>query len=709
MLGGAQKMKDKSISYNKYISSDLAKSIMNFCKTGCHTAKVAVVGDYMLDRYIYGDVGRISPEAPVPVVRLSEEKAVPGGAGNVVANLIGLGLSVTAVGRIGNDLYGDILLGIPLMKQADVSNILRTGSTIVKTRILGGGRQQMLRLDREEICPPGMAESENMLQSLLISIQNGVSNVIISDYGKGICTPFLCSRIIHMCKEHGVPVFVDPKGRDWLRYSGAFLVTPNVEELRLASGSEIKNDDADIVRCGTDMLNKFGIENLLVTRSDKGATLINSSGFRHERANAVEVYDVSGAGDTMIAAVAAFYAGGMALSDCVSAANLASQIVVGKIGTYPIKSEDLIYEIMEAGPLRCGKSGSNTGCEPEAKIMDWKTTEKICDELKKEGKKIIFTNGCFDILHAGHADLLNKARALGDCLIVGLNSDESVRRLKGTGRPVNRCADRARVLASMQAVDIVVVFGEDTPSELLSHIRPSLIVKGGDYRKEDIAGREYAGDTVIVPLLKGYSTTGIIASLGGFRNGIRKSGRVKWLILDRDGTLIQEKDYLHDPEEVVIFPEVIEGLCKLKGSGYKFVVVTNQSGIGRGYYTENDLKSVNLKISSLLSEHGIEIAGYYHCPHVPGSGCGCRKPEAGLINQAAFELGFEVDDIAYVIGDKKSDIELAENIGTSSILVKTGYGIKEYADGASPVFVARDFNEAADIILKNGEVKNENQ
>lgn len=186
-----------------------------------------------------------------------------------------------------------------------------------------------------------------------------------------------------------------------------------------------------------------------------------------------------------------------------------------------------------------------------------------------------------------------------------------------------------------------------------------------------------------------------------------KSGRRKWLILDRDGTLIQEKNYLHDPEGVVIYPEVIKGLCKLKESGYKFVVVTNQSGIGRGYYTENDLKAVNLRISSLLKEYGIEIAGYYHCPHVPGYGCSCRKPAAGLISTAASELGFDISDIAYVIGDKKSDVELAENIGVPSVLVKTGYGAEEYENGASPAFAVQDFNEAADVILKSEVIRSE--
>ena len=506
-------MNGKNIIWTKHDSADMADSILKICRFESSGLKVAVIGDYMLDSYIYGDVGRISPEAPVPVVRFSAEKNVPGGAGNVVANLIGLGLSVTAIGRVGNDTYGDMLLGLPSMKQADISNILRLGSTIVKTRIIGAGRQQMLRLDREDIVYPDEATADAVLHALYENINAGVSNVIISDYGKGFCTHDLCRRIISLCLKHKIPVFVDPKGRDWHCYRGAFLVTPNMEELRLVAESDIANDDDQIVSRGTEILQKFGIENILVTRSEKGATLINSAGFKHERANVVEVYDVSGAGDTMIATVAAFFAGGLHLDACVAVANLASQIVVGKIGTYPIRSDDLVIEVSKMKECHAETDIYITSRSPDKKIMDMKKAEAVCDKLKKENKKLIFTNGCFDILHAGHIDMLNRARLLGDCLIIGLNSDDSVRRLKGLERPVNSCIDRAGILASMEAVDIVVVFNEDTPSELLSHLRPNIIVKGGDYVKEDVAGSEYADDVVIMPLLKGYSTTGIIDRL----------------------------------------------------------------------------------------------------------------------------------------------------------------------------------------------------
>ncbi|MCE5202233.1 MAG: bifunctional heptose 7-phosphate kinase/heptose 1-phosphate adenyltransferase [Synergistaceae bacterium] len=499
----------------KKTEMSVKENIRKFCSGGLSQLHVAVIGDYMLDRYIYGDAYRISPEAPVPVVKFSEEKIVPGGAGNVVANLIGMGLSVTAIGRVGNDLYGEALIKIlSSLMRAEVSSILISGGTIVKTRILGGGHQQMLRLDQEEIVSPSEAEIEKILHSLGELIRSGLKSVVISDYGKGFCTPELCHRVIELCRRYSIPVFVDPKDKDWLHYSGAFLVTPNMKELRLIAGADIANEDEEIVYYGTEIMRKFRLDNLLVTRSDKGATLINSSGSRHERASAVEVYDVSGAGDTMIATVAAFFTAGLPLPECVSIANIASQIVVGKIGTYPIKSEDLLQAVLEPDFSAEEKNGYYTRVSPEDKIASRSQAKSICDKWKKEGRRVIFTNGCFDILHVGHIDLLVDAKKLGDRLVIAVNSDDSVRRLKGAGRPVNPGHARAKVLAALEAVDLVVMFDEDTPAELLSQLRPHVIVKGGDYRKEDVAGREYSDEVVILPLTQGYSTTETIEKMG---------------------------------------------------------------------------------------------------------------------------------------------------------------------------------------------------
>lgn len=507
-------MDNGNLSFTKKIETSVKESIKKLCSGGFGSFHVVVLGDYMLDRYIHGETDRISPEAPVPVVKFLEERNVPGGAGNVVANLIGLGLSVTAIGRVGKDLNADDLLGLPDMIKADLSPMLRSGRTIVKTRILGSGRHQMLRLDREDIVSPCEDEIETVLNELLVRLRAGTNALVISDYAKGFCSAALCCRVINLCREYKVPVFIDPKSKDWLRYSGAFLITPNLKEFRIITGVDLANLDEEIVLYGTEILRKFSIDNLLVTRSEKGSTLISSSGFKHERTRAVEVYDVSGAGDTMISTVAAFFVAGLPLVECISIANLASQIVIGKIGTYPIKADDLLLAVRKMEDVHCEKTPYIDGCCSEKIITDFNKAKNICDQWKKDNERVIFTNGCFDILHAGHIDSLSGAKGLGDRLVVGLNSDDSVKKLKGQGRPVNSQFDRAKILAALTAVDLIVVFNEETPEELLSVLRPNVLVKGGDYKEEEIAGRQYADELVILSLTKGYSTTRIIQKAG---------------------------------------------------------------------------------------------------------------------------------------------------------------------------------------------------
>ena len=491
------------------------ENINRLCSGGFDSFHVVVIGDYMLDRYVYGEAKRISPEAPVPVLEFSEEKLAPGGAGNVLANLAGLGLSVTSIGRTGYDRYADDLLGLPAMTFADTSHMIRSGRTIVKTRVMGSRRQQILRIDQEEMITPDEKEIENVLSSLKECIAKGVNGVVISDYGKGFCSPDLCRSVISLCKKHEVPVFVDPKNKDWSHYSGAFLISPNMRELRLVTGMDINNEDEEIVRYGVGLAEKYHIENLLVTRSEKGATLINNLGYVHERVTTkAEVYDVSGAGDTMIAVVTAFFIAGIPLKDAISVANIASQIVIGKIGTYAINAKTLLNGIQRIKMTDSYEIGRNFGKRPVNKLVNWQEANVICSKLRNEDKKIIFTNGCFDILHSGHVDLLTSARHMGDCLVVAVNSDDSVRRLKGRERPVNSSEDRVKILSALEVVDFVVIFEEDTPERLLSLLHPDIIVKGGDYNKEDVSGREPAGEVVIFPLKKGFSTTSIINKIG---------------------------------------------------------------------------------------------------------------------------------------------------------------------------------------------------
>lgn len=468
---------------------------------GFNNCKMLIIGDFMLDRYIIGSVSRISPEAPVPVLKYQKEKNVPGGAGNVAANLTGLGINCSLCGNIGKDEAGEKLHSLLVSDKTELDFILSASPTILKMRILGGGKQQMLRIDYEEPFVPAETELTAAEEATKQAAQSGARTVILSDYGKGFCSDSLCERVIAAASKYAAKVWVDPKKSDWQSYSGAFMITPNMKELSAAAGFAVPNEDAAAAAAGLELLSKFGIDNMLITRSEKGATLIEGTKITQLPVGAVEVFDVSGAGDTMIAAAAAFSASGLSLCDAARAANMASQIVIGKIGTCAIQAEELLSEF------------NKMTAEEPGKIVTAEQAAELCDKWKRAGEKVVFTNGCFDILHAGHAASLRAARALGDRLIVGLNSDSSVRRLKGPSRPVNSQQARAELLSALEAVDIVVVFDETTPASLLSRLRPQIIAKGGDYRPEEIAGAEYAEQVIILPFVEGYSTTAVIRRL----------------------------------------------------------------------------------------------------------------------------------------------------------------------------------------------------
>lgn len=455
---------------------------------------LAVVGDIILDHYVSGDAARISSEAPVPVLRVRSDKYVLGGAGNLAMNLRGLGVNVKILGRVGDDEAGHRVLALFDEAGADCSGIWLDGSTTIKTRVLGGDRQQMLRIDREEIFSPPNGEDARVLKNI-----RGVRAVVLSDYGNGVFRDKLAGKIISVCKEkYKISTFIDPRGSDWERYRGASMVAPNLKELSDVTRTKVENDDEQVVRSGNEVRNKFGIASLLTTRSDKGATLIDAEGVHHERASVVDVYDVSGAGDTMLATVAAFVTAGVSAKESVRLANAASQIVIGKVGTCPITAHELLKNMfrMEA-----------------EKVVPWGEARSRIGAWRAAGERVIFTNGCFDIFHAGHADSLSRARALGDRLVVGLNSDSSVKKLKGETRPINDEDARSRVLSAMSAVDCVVIFGENTPEELLSELRPDVIAKGGDYAPEQVDGRQYASEVVILPILEGHSTTAILRKM----------------------------------------------------------------------------------------------------------------------------------------------------------------------------------------------------
>ena len=467
-------------------------------------ARVLVIGDLILDRYLWGEVSRISPEAPVPVVRVRERSEALGGAGNVAANLAGLKVGVTLIGLCGND-EPRMRLKAMLDKKGIAHHLLTDSSrpTITKSRIMAQG-QQVLRLDEEEpfLLSPWLHEE---LFSLIEKTLSQSRTVILSDYGKGLHqTPGITRRIINLCKEHSIPVLVDPKGKDWERYQGATCVTPNSAELELVSSKTIGTDERQLMSAARATRRKYSLDWLLVTRGPKGMCLVGGdNGPLHIPAQAREVYDVSGAGDTVIATLGAGVASGLSFPDAALLANAAAGVVVGKLGTQPITLPELnaVLQITERGN-QTGRSGKiATRSAARMQVQAWRTS----------GERIVFTNGCFDLLHPGHIHLLHESRALGERLVVGLNTDASVRRLKGPTRPIVSEEDRAAVLSALTCVDLVVPFREDTPLSLIKALRPDILVKGGDYRPETVVGREivesYGGHVRLIPLLEGYSTT----------------------------------------------------------------------------------------------------------------------------------------------------------------------------------------------------------
>ncbi|GHV29293.1 bifunctional protein HldE [Synergistales bacterium] len=465
--------------------------------------KVFVFGDLFLDRYYSGEVTRVSPEAPVPVLNVTSERNVPGGAGNVAANLRSLGCEVTLCGAIGSDRFGEALTDELRKIEIDAEFLIRDDiRTIVKIRAVGNHRQ-IARLDFFE----GQTYNEKVYYELTVKFEDLLKDcavAVISDYNKGMCRADVCQALISLCNLKNIPLIVDPKGDDWEKYVGADWVTPNFGELQVIAGKGLGNDDESVFKYAKKISDKYNIRNVLVTRSEKGMTLYSQSQINHIPTVAKEVFDVSGAGDTVVAALAAFLANGADNLTAVKAANAAAGVVVAKEGTAAVTRAEL------NAALRSEYIG-----RVSAKIFDWDTIIETVKLWRADGKTIAVTNGCFDIFHKGHACLIQGAAKFCDKLIVAVNSDASVRRLKGCDRPINHEQDRAYVLASLECVDAVVIFSEDTPEDLLSHIRPDALVKGGDYLVEQIAGRKYAGRVELVELVDGYSTTNIIGKMKG--------------------------------------------------------------------------------------------------------------------------------------------------------------------------------------------------
>ena len=469
--------------------------------------RLLVLGDVMLDKYIWGDVGRISPEAPVPVVRATHRSERAGGAANVAMNLARLGAQAVLAGFTGGD--EDEALLRTCLEQAGVTSVLISNPefpTISKLRIVAG-RQQMLRLDHERLTPRPHQDYERLLQGVLARLP-ACDAVVLSDYAKGVLSPLVCQTVIHEARKRGIPVLVDPKSDDFSRYRGATTICPNLGELTLAMrrlDSTLERSDLEgLLSEAERLVTQEGLSFLTATLGEKGIALIRPGSRFMAPAVARQVFDVSGAGDTVIAVLALCLASGLEPELGVQLANVAAGVVVGKVGTVPIERHELLAALEPEMALHAVDKVVSRA-ELASRVSLWKASKE----------RVVFTNGCFDLLHVGHIALLEQARRFGDRLIVAINSDASVRGLKGPSRPVVSEGDRARVLAALAAVDAVVIFSEPTPLELILAVQPDVIVKGGDYSPDTVVGaREVAswgGQVRIVPTVEGFSTTRLIA------------------------------------------------------------------------------------------------------------------------------------------------------------------------------------------------------
>ena len=458
---------------------------------------ILVIGDLMIDHYLWGSCDRISPEAPVQVVNVKKESSVLGGAGNVINNLVTLGSVVDVISVIGNDSVANELKS--LLEKIDVptSNLVveNNRKTSKKSRLIAS-QQQVLRYDMESIDDINENSHKQIIQTLEKNIDK-YSSIILSDYGKGVLTTNLTKEIIKIANKNSIKVLVDPKGKDYSKYKGSYTLTPNKKEAMEATNIDIK-DESSLIEALKSLKTQCELEVSLITLSEQGIAIFDDE-LTIKPTVAREVYDVTGAGDTVIASIAFALGNNLDIKDAIYFANLAAGVVVGKIGS-ATTTLDEIYEY----EYSLHKSNSTSH------IKTFDEIKTLASKLHNQGKKIVFTNGCFDILHVGHVKYLEVAKSYGDVLILGLNADSSVKKLKGPTRPINTQDDRAYILASLESVDYVVIFEEETPYELIKLIKPNVLVKGGDYEGKEVVGQDIADELKLVQFVDGKSTTNTI-------------------------------------------------------------------------------------------------------------------------------------------------------------------------------------------------------
>jgi len=469
--------------------------------------RVLIVGDLILDRYVSGDVTRISPEAPIPILTAKSAEERIGGAGNVGANLIAMGAVVDCAGVIGDDGWGRALRSLLEAQgiETDALVVDATRPTIQKTRMMSGAHQ-ILRVDNEDARPIAGPACEKLLALLPQRVRRARA-VVLSDYGKGCLNPAVIQLVVAEAKKARIPVLVDPKGEDYARYRGATLVTPNKKEAEQAVGRKLGKDE-DLARAADELVKLGDLDAAVITLGADGIYFRTKTGEAgHVPAQARAVFDVTGAGDTVIAQLAFHIAEGRSLEQSVELANHAAGIVVGRLGTHAVTRSELVARLRETRPH-------------EGKIVsDGASLDQLLAAWRKEKRRIVFTNGCFDVLHVGHIQYLRFARSKGDVLLVGVNDDASVKRLKGAGRPVNTLEDRTAVLAALEMVDAVCSFPEDTPAKIVERVTPDVLVKGEDWADKGVVGREWVekhgGVVHLAPLVPGKSTSTILEKARG--------------------------------------------------------------------------------------------------------------------------------------------------------------------------------------------------
>jgi len=467
---------------------------------------ILVVGDVMLDRYIWGSCSRICPEAPVPVVLLSKRTDSPGGAANVANNLSALHIKSFLAGFVGADESAEVLKRECRSQGIDVSGLVASEGvcTVTKTRIMADDRQ-VVRLDEEVVPKPSEARSDLLLAEIeRILTDNLIDAIVLSDYAKGVCTPYLCGRLMEIAKKHRVPVFVDPKGRDYMKYAGATAIKPN--RVEMVEVAQAMGWSSNVIEAAQSLREALDLEFVALTLGAHGIALVERESLHEMPTVAREVFDVSGAGDTVIACLVAALCCNLSLAESAAVANLGAAQVIARLGSTPVSRPDLLAAVT-------AQERSN-GLRKLYSLEDLVT---LAEAWRREGKTVAITNGCYDLLHAGHVRLLEDSAMTADRLIVAINSDESVKRLKGPSRPLMPEPERVTVLSALECIDAVVVFEEDTPLNVITAIRPDALIKGGDYTKETVVGADvvesYGGSIVLVPLVPGLSTTNLAAAI----------------------------------------------------------------------------------------------------------------------------------------------------------------------------------------------------